>query len=315
MKNHHSASQGDPQSGAKGLIFNIQRYSIQDGPGIRTTVFLKGCPLKCEWCSNPESQNPHPEILHRNQKCLGCGACIEACPQNAIHLENQFSVIDRSLCDLCMDCVSACPNDVLEISGEYQSVSEVVAEAVKDELFYRNSGGGVTLSGGEPLQQPDFAYQILKSCKERSLNTTVDTCGFARWEVMEKFLEVTDLFLFDLKHLDPEQHLRGTAVGNELILSNLEKILDQKRSRVWLRVPVITGYNDSESYARQLAEMMGPLPLEKISLLGYHEWGRPKYGFLGREYPCTGKTGPDENSLDHLKQIMQQSGVEVTIGH
>ena len=311
MSNISPTSNGEP----KGLIFKIQRFSIQDGPGIRTTVFLKGCPLRCEWCSNPESQNNFPEILHRNQQCRGCGACVEACPQKAIQLKGSVSVIDRQRCDLCMECVTACPNDVLQISGDYQSLDKVVEEVSKDELFYRNSGGGVTLSGGEPLQQPDFAYQLLKSCKERSLHTTVDTCGFANWEVLEKFLEVTDLFLFDLKHLDTDQHQRFTAVGNELILSNLKRILERKQSRVWIRIPIISDFNDSESYVTHLATSLDPMTVEKVSLLGYHEWGKPKYGLLGRAYPSEGKTAVDEDYLQHLKQIMEQTGLEVTIGH
>ncbi len=299
----------------KGRIFSIQRFSIQDGPGIRTTVFLKGCPLRCAWCSNPESQSPHPEIMARPQKCEGCGECVEACPKKAIQLEGGVARIDRALCDLCMDCAAACPTGALEVSGEEVTIEEAVNESCRDEPFYKNSDGGVTLSGGEPLFQPAFALRFLRECKERGLSTALDTCGYAPWEVFEGILAHTDLVLFDVKHLDPEMHLEGTGVDNDLILDNLRRMTASGRTRVWIRIPVIPGYNDSEEHARALAERLAGMPVEKVSLLDYHEWGKPKYGFLGKEVPFQGEVSEDPERLERLKGIMESAGLSVTIGH
>jgi pyruvate formate lyase activating enzyme len=299
----------------RGRIFSIQRFSIQDGPGIRTTVFVKGCPLSCVWCSNPESQNPYPEIMARQQKCAGCGDCVEACPRDAIEVVDGISRVDRTLCDLCMECVEACPTGALEVSGEEIPIEEAVQESCQDEPFYKNSDGGVTLSGGEPLHQPEFALRFLKDCKDRGLSTVLDTCGYAPWEVLEGILEYTDLVLFDVKHLDPEMHLKGTGVENDLILANLEKTLRSGRARVWIRIPLIPGYNDSEEQARAVAGLLAGKPIEKVSLLDYHEWGKPKYGFLGRDYPFAGEIAEDQGKLERWKGILEAEGIPVTIGH
>ncbi len=299
-----------------GRIFSIQRYSIQDGPGIRTTVFVKGCPLRCKWCSNPESQNLHAEVMARRQKCEGCGECMAACPRDAIELVEGVVHIHRSRCDLCMECVEACPTGTLEVTGKEITVEEAVEECSRDEPFYRNSDGGVTLSGGEPLYQPEFALHFLRACKERSLSTALDTCGHAPWEVLEGILAYTDLVLFDVKHLDPGMHCEGTGVKNDLILENLRKTSASGGTRVWIRIPLIPGYNDSEEHARALADLLGTMPVEKISLLDYHEWGKPKYEFLGRKYPLE-RDGPEdrERRLEGTKEIIESAGLCVTIGH
>ena len=299
----------------KGRIFSMQRFSIQDGPGIRTTVFVKGCPLRCAWCSNPESQNLDPEIMVRQQKCAGCGDCVEACPKDAIELVDGVSCVDRTLCDLCMECVEVCPTGALEVSGEEITVEEAVHESCQDEPFYKNSDGGVTLSGGEPLYQPEYALHFLRACKEQGLSTALDTCGYAPWEVLEGILEYTDLVLFDVKHLDPEMHRKGTGVSNDLIVSNLERTLDSGRVRVWIRIPLIPGFNDSEEHARAVASLLAGKPVEKVSLLDYHEWGKPKYGFLGRDYPFEGEVGEEQERLERWKGILEAEGLSVTIGH
>jgi pyruvate formate lyase activating enzyme len=301
--------------GLKGRIFSIQRFSIQDGPGIRTTVFVKGCPLRCAWCSNPESQNPRPEIMARQQKCEGCGSCVEACTRGAICLAGGVARLDRALCDLCMDCVEACPTGALEVTGEEITIEDAVHECCQDEPFYKNSDGGVTLSGGEPLFQPEIALEFLKACKEKGLSTALDTCGYAPWEVFEGILAYTDLVLFDVKHLDPEMHLRGTGVENHLILANLKKMTASGRAGVWVRIPLIPGYNDSEEHARDLADLLATMPVEKVSLLDYHEWGRPKYGFLGKDYPFEGEVAEDRERLKRWKDIMEAAGLTVTVGH
>ncbi len=305
-------SRGDA---AEGMIFSIQRYSIQDGPGIRTTVFLKGCPLRCKWCSNPESQNPHPEILVRRQKCQACERCMESCESDAITMVDGAVHIDRSLCVLCMRCVDVCPTGTLEVTGKSMTLEEVVEESSRDELFYQNSGGGVTLSGGEPLYQPEFTYHFLRMCKERALSTALDTCGYAQWEILERVLPFTDVVLFDLKHLDTAMHLEGTGVGNELIRDNLKRILLEGKTRVWIRIPVITGFNDSEQYMMDLSAAIRDMPVEKISLLGYHEWGSTKYASLGREYPLDGTGALDKERLERLKEIMESEGLSVTIDY
>jgi pyruvate formate lyase activating enzyme len=305
----------DPDEAVEGVVFNIQRYSIQDGPGIRTTVFLKGCPLQCEWCSNPESQKPHPEIMFRSQQCQKWGGCADVCDVRAITLIDGTPSLERATCTLCMDCIEACPSGALEVSGRRMTLDAVVEESCKDELFYTNSGGGVTLSGGEPLAQPEFSRLLLKACADRSIHTALDTSGHATWPIMKSVLEYTDLLLFDLKHLSPEEHLAGTGATNDLILENLRKTLDSKMARVWIRIPVIPGYNDDDPYLKKLALALAEMRPEKVSLLGYHEWGRSKYGALGREYPCNGIVALPKARLDSIKRTLEAAGIEVTIDH
>ena len=299
----------------KGLVFNIQRYSIHDGPGIRTTVFLKGCPLRCKWCSNPESLNHYPEIMVREARCNGCGKCVEVCVPGAIALNNTNVLVDRSKCDSCMKCAEVCLTGAIEVTGQYMNVDEVVDECSKDELFYRNSGGGMTLSGGEPLYQPEFALELLKACKEKGLSTAIDTSGYVDWRALEKVLHYTDLVLYDIKHIDSEMHHSGTGINNDLILKNLRRVVDTGRTRVWIRIPIIPNFNDSEQYIEKLAEFIREMPVEKISLLGYHEWGKPKYGFLGRDYPLDGCVSPTQERLQTLSDIMQSKRLQVTIGY
>jgi pyruvate formate lyase activating enzyme len=298
-----------------GQIFSIQRYSLQDGPGIRTTVFFKGCPLRCVWCSNPESQNPYPEIMARSLKCEGCGECVKVCPRGAVSLNGVVSLIDRSICDRCMKCVEVCPSGALETTGKGITIEEAVHECSLDEPFYRNSKGGVTLSGGEPLYQPEFAFRLLKECKAKGLHTALDTCGYAPWEVFQGVLAFTDLILFDVKHLNPEKHRMGTGIGNDIILENLRKLINSRQARLWIRIPLIPGYNDSEAQIREVARLAAKETVEKVSVLSYHEWGKPKYGFLGREYPFKGQTREDQFQLETLKRIIESEGLSITIGH
>jgi pyruvate formate lyase activating enzyme len=301
--------------GSEGVGFHMQRYSIQDGPGIRTTVFLKGCPLRCEWCSNPESQQPHPEILFRSQQCQKSGSCAKVCDVGAIRLIDGAPSLDRSTCTMCMDCVKACPSGALEVSGRRMQLDDVIDEACRDEIFYANSGGGVTLSGGEPLSQPEFARCFLEACKERSIHTALDTSGHASWQVMERVLEHTDLVLFDLKHLSPRKHLDGTGAKNELVLANLRKTLDSTDARVWIRIPLIPGYNDTTPHLKELALALRETGAEKVSLLKFHHWGRSKYQALGREYPYDGIDAPPKTTLELAKTVLEARGIAVTIDH
>ena len=298
----------------KGEVFDVQRYSIHDGPGIRTTVFLKGCPLKCKWCANPESQNKYPEIFFRSQICEGCGRCVEICPQNAISLVKDFIDLDRILCDRCMKCIEKCPTKALSITGETRTTEEIVDIVMKDELFYNNSGGGLTISGGEPLLQPDFTLDLLKACKDKSIHTTLDTSGHARWEILESMVNYSDLILFDIKHLNSDQHIAGTGVGNELILQNLKKITE-KGNRLWVRIPIIPGYNDSAKHIEDIAKFLSKMPIEKVSMLAFHEWSKSKYKALGIYYPCKDLSPIEEEKIHPLKNIFESFGMEITIGY
>ena len=315
LDSRESESKETSGTGINGLVFNIQRYSIHDGPGIRSTVFFKGCPLRCKWCSNPESINTAAELMVREARCNGCGRCIKVCTPGALLLAASGLRLDRAKCDLCLNCIEACWEDALELAGRQMSVDEVVEECSKDELFYRNSGGGVTLSGGEPLLQADFALELLRRLKGRGFSTALDTCGHVPWHVLDRAMSYTDLVLFDVKHIDADEHRDGTGADNRLILSNLEKAVDAGKSRIWIRVPVIPGYNDGDPYLQSLAARLQGMKAEKISLLGYHEWGRAKYQSLGRAYQLNGRTPLTEERMCRIIGIFKARGLDATAGY
>ena len=279
----YSISKGMERMGemSSGVVFNIQRFSIHDGPGIRTTVFLKGCPLRCFWCQNPESQSGPPEILLDGRKCTLCGACAAACPQGATQVEAGKPVFDRRICRGCGRCAVVCPTEARRLSGVRMTVDAVIREVLKDAKFYKNSGGGVTLSGGEPLAQPEFSRQILKRCKQAELHTTLDTCGWAPWADMEKVLKFVDLVLFDIKHLDASLHREAAAQDNLLILENARKTAKLKPMRI--RVPLVPGFNDTPGAVRGIAAFVeSELGLRDIDLLAYNRMGEVKYAFLDK---------------------------------
>lgn len=270
-------------------IFDIERNSFVDGPGIRTTVFFKGCNLKCAWCHNPESHSAKPQMMFYRDKCTGCGKCKEVCPH---YLES---------CDLCGKCTAYCPVDARKVCGKKYSVDEVFAEIVKDKAYYENSGGGVTFSGGECMLQIDFLLEILKRCKENGIHTAVDTAGHIPFENFKCILPFTDLFLYDVKIFDPDKHKQYVGVGNELILENLKKLFTAG-AKIWIRIPIITGVNDN---IEEMKKIKGYLEkcgkAEKIELLPYHAMGENKYESLGKT-PQIFKT-PADNSMKQFKDI------------
>jgi len=302
------------QTGKEGIIFNIQRYSIHDGPGIRTTVFLKGCPLRCKWCSNPESINPFPELFLRQERCDQCGQCLDICIPKAISYDNDTIQIKRVDCNLCMKCIEVCPLNVINSIGKKTSINEIISEVMQDELFYNNSGGGVTISGGEPLFQLEFTLNLLKEFKKKALHTTIDTTGYAKSEDLDKILPYTDLILFDIKHLNPEIHQKGTGVANDLILKNFKTCL-KRGMKIWVRVPIIPDFNDSSQYIAKLAKYLSEEPVEKISLLKYHEWGKHKYKYLDRVYPLKDTNFISDVQIQDFKNIIESYGLKVTIDY
>jgi len=300
-----------------GLIFHIIRGSFVDGYGVRTTVFLKGCPLRCIWCCNPEGYQDHPEINFTPSECNGCGRCLQICPTNAIQFNPQSGddeyKIDRELCTNCGKCIEVCYTRALGCFGKYYNIDELLDIVKKDEKFYRASGGGVTIGGGEPTFQPLFTYTLLRKCRENYIHTAVDTCGYTSTSEGFKILEEADLLLFDLKGVDPKEHLRNTGVSNELILTNLKR-LDAMRKKIIIRVPIVPGYTDSAQNIKSTAEFLSRLKsVDRVDLLAYHEYGRVKYGQLGREYKLNIQP-PTEEQLNAIKAIFEQYGLNVQLG-
>jgi pyruvate formate lyase activating enzyme len=301
----------------RGLLFHIIHGSFVDGYGVRTTVFLKGCPLRCIWCCNPEGQEGHPEIKLTSSKCDGCGRCVQICAANAIQLDlkrgDDKIKIDRELCTNCGECIEVCYTGALDYFGRYMTVEEVFDQVKKDEQFYRASGGGVTIGGGEPTFQPFFTYALLRKCKENYIHTAVDTCGYALTSEGLKVLEEADLLLFDLKGMDSKDHLKNTGVSNEPILENLKRF-DGMGKSIIIRVPVIPGYTDSAQNIKSTAEFLSRLKsLERVDLLAYHQYGAVKYEQLSRVYKLHIQP-PSQECLNDIKDIFERYGLNVQLG-
>jgi len=297
----------------EGIVFNIQRYSIDDGPGVRTTVFLKGCPLTCLWCSNPESQNPMPEIIYRYTSCKKCGTCVKVCPEHAITLDEDGVHIDRKACTKCGKCVEACLHQALQMSGKKMTVDEVLNIVKRDMDYYEASGGGVTASGGEILVQADFVAELFRRCQELNIHTCADTSGYGSQEAMEKILEYSNLVYFDLKHMDPEEHKKLCGQSNELILRNLALVV-AKGVPVVIRVPLIPGYNNSEENLRALAKTVVDITKDApVNLLPYHRYGANKYRMLDLKYQLEGVKEPTKEELEKAKSIIESYGLKCQI--
>jgi len=265
-----------------GLIFDLQRCCPHDGPGLRTTVFLKGCNLRCHWCHNPESWHMQPELMHYPQKCIGCGKCFSLCSLGIHNINSQGGhQIDRAKCTACGICARQCFAKALEICGQERSVEDIMSQVRMDAAFYKNSGGGMTISGGEPLLQPEFTRSLLKAAKKEGIHAALDTAGDVDFALFERVLPYVDLLLYDCKHMDSIAHKDATGVGNERILDNLRK-LGHGNKTIWLRVPVIPGFNDGEEYLQALREFGESLPaVTKLDLLEYHNFGEGKRKALG----------------------------------
>lgn len=296
----------------KANIFNIQRFSIHDGPGIRTTVFFKGCPLKCTWCHNPESQNSEREILYDKSKCTLCGKCIKACKNNAIEIKNNILTTNMDKCTFKGDCTVCCINSARQVAGKEYTVDEVVEEVLKDRVFYKNSKGGVTLSGGEPLIYADFVEELLKKLKKENIHTAVDTCGYGDFEVLERISKYTDLFLYDLKLMDDDKHILYTGLSNAVIIDNLIR-LSKIHKNINLRLPLIEGINADEDNMIRILKFIKDTNVKKINLLPYHDIGRHKYEKLSRPYSENMKRPADEK-LKRFKEIFEKEGYKVKIG-
>jgi len=303
-----------PSDTLTGLVFNIQRCSVHDGPGVRTTVFLKGCPLSCTWCHNPEGIDSAPVLMVNADRCLSCGGCVEACPVADGGAAPAGQPWDRDACTRCGACVEACPADARELVGREFEVTELVDVLERDRVFFEESGGGVTFSGGEPLSQPEFLNACLQECRKRGLHTAIDTCGLAPRENLLEVAELTDLVLYDIKHIDPEQHRRNTGVDNRLILDNL-RALSTKGVKVFIRMPLIAGVNDGaadiEAVGTFVASLSNP---RSIHLLPFHGLADGKLVRLEQVDAQKQFGAPASETLDEIADRLQHFDLDVTVG-
>ena len=305
-------------SDISGTVFDIQGYSIHDGPGIRTTVFISGCPLRCQWCQNPESNTVQPKLMFFRHKCAGpgCGKCQRACPNGAVIVSGEEIINDRTKCTACGKCVDVCPAKAREISGKVMTAQEVFERVNADRIFYTSSGGGVTLSGGDVLAQPSFSEEILRLCKEAGLSTAIETCGFGSWETLLRILNYTDLVLYDIKHMDPEKHRQGAGTDNKLILDNAKRIRNTLGKDMAIRVPLIPGYNDDRKNMEELALfVLNQLDRSVcINLLPYHRLGEAKHEHLEDGFTGPGILPPSDSRMNELREYLASFDLNVTVG-
>ena len=296
------------------MVFDIQRFAIHDGPGIRTLVFLKGCPLRCWWCQNPEGLSTSENLWFFEYKCIQSKSCIPTCPSNALSFNEDGLMVNHSACDGCALCVEACPSGALSVAGREINPEELVREIEKDVLLFDNSGGGVTFSGGEPLFQPAFLKELLVLCRSRGIHTALETSGQAPAGIFESLLDYVDFFLFDLKLLDDKDHKKYTGVSNNLIKKNLRTLAERRGRDVILRFPVITGINDTEKNVEEFQSFARSLRgIGEVDLLPYHDVTE-KYRRLGLNYKMNTHAAPSAEKLIYIKERLEEIGLKVKVG-
>ena len=301
-------------SPAKGTVFEIERYALRDGPGIRTVVFLKGCMLTCLWCSNPESQECAPQLVYWREKCLACGSCVEACPNGALSMDSDGVVIDRSKCRTCGTCAKVCNTEAIALLGRTMDSGEILAEVLKDSAFFRRSGGGVTFSGGEPFEQAELLMETALLCKAQGIHTAVETSGLVDPETVAAAMPAIDLFLFDFKETDPERHREYTGADNRLALENFERLVKSGKDVV-VRVPVIPKHNDrDENFRRMIGYLSATAPGIRVDLLPYHRLGRGKYRRLDMEYLLDGIEPPSPTRMMEIQGLFEGAGFPTSVG-
>lgn len=294
-------------------IFNIQKFSVHDGPGIRTTVFFKGCPLKCWWCHNPESQNLNNQMLHDRDKCTLCGTCVKVCPQGAIKIEDNILTTDENKCNYCRQCELYCIPGARQVVGKKYTVDEILKEVLKDKIFYEQSNGGVTVSGGEPLLQIDFVGELLKRLKKENIHTAVDTCGAVCFENIRRISQFTDVFLYDLKLMNDEKHIKYIGMSNKLILENLRKLSDI-HNNINIRMPIIEGVNSDIEHIKETIDFIKHLNIKRVNLLPYHDIAKHKYKKLDITYQDERMSKPSDEKMQSFREMFESEGYEVKIG-
>lgn len=294
----------------EGVVFDVDAFAVHDGAGIRLAVYLKGCPMRCAWCHSPESQAPGPELILLGDRCAGCGACVEACRQDVHVLNRRVHLLDRRRCVACGACVEACPRDALALAGERISAAQIVARAVRMLPFFRHSGGGLTLTGGEPTAQPAFATAILAGCRDEGIHTAVETAGACEWETLRRLADLADLVLYDLKLMDDRLHRRLTGVSNRQVLANARRLAGRN---VEIRVPLVPEITDTDENLRAIFAFMNEAGLARASLLPYNASAAAKYEWLGRTLAIDAEPQTPQR-LERLVEAGRQAGLDVRIG-